>query len=89
MVSPSETNNPLGNAPMTNAWTEILSYEQITAKNAETAKLDPAFVTRSIAFWSSRTIKQLQTLKSQAWYANDSEQYQMARSYLRLSAVEA
>jgi hypothetical protein len=69
------------------AWTEILSYEQITANNAVTAKLDPAFVTRSIAFWSSRTIKQLQVLKAQAWNANDAEQYQKARSYLHLSGV--
>jgi hypothetical protein len=74
---------------MTSAWTDILSYEQIMARNIEAAELDPCFVRRSISFWSSRTIKQLQTLKAQAWYANDAEQFQMARSYLRLSAVEA
>ncbi len=70
-------------------WTDILSYEQIQANYALTAKLDPAFVTRQISFWSSRSIRQLETLKAQAWYANDAEQYQMARSYLALSGVSA
>lgn len=70
-------------------WTEILSYEQITAQFAKMSELDPGFARKSIDFWSTRTVRQLRSLKSGAWYSNQPEQFQLARSYLALSGEMA
>jgi hypothetical protein len=68
-------------------WADILSWEQLKANHDLTASLDPAFANRELCFWTSRTVKQLQVLKAQAWNVNDGEQWQKARSYLALSGV--
>lgn len=68
-------------------WTEILSAEQLAASYATTAKIDPAFASRSKAFWETQSVAALRGLRAGAWTANDPEGYQMARSYLALQGA--
>jgi hypothetical protein len=74
---------------MTNAWIDILTAAQLAADYAFTAKLDPRFAASDRKFWETRTVGQLQSLKSDAWYCNESHIYQKARSYLALAGIAA
>jgi hypothetical protein len=65
-----------------NHWGETLSAEQLEARYALTASLDPVFARDDRQYWESRTASQLRTLAAGAWCANQGEQYQMARTYL-------
>lgn len=68
-------------------WSEILSAEQLEAKYAATAKLDPRFAQKSKAFWEIQSVNSLRAHMAGAWTANDAEGYQMARSYLALQGA--
>ena len=68
------------------AWYHILSKRALEERHALTARLDPAFAAASRAFWEARTAIELSTIAAGAWYANDSDTYQLARSYLALKA---
>lgn len=68
-------------------WTHILNREEIAARHALTARLDPAFAARERAFYETRTKAQLETLASQAWDCNSPTGYQMARSYAALASA--
>lgn len=72
----------------TSPWTAILTAEQIDARFAAMAIVDPRMARESKAWWATRTPAQLRTLKAGAWDSNQSEQYQLAASYLALQTVE-
>jgi hypothetical protein len=75
-----------GTAAM-NTWTDILTADQLAAKYAFTATLDPRFAAEDRKFWESRTVAQLHGLKAGAWNCNEGETYQKARSYLALAGA--
>lgn len=66
---------------MSNPWTDILSVEQLAARTASIAALDPSFAVRDQKFYSDRTYAQLCSLERQAWNCNNAEAYQVARSW--------
>lgn len=72
---------------MSNPWMDLMTAEELAARTAETAKLDPAFAARDKAFYESRTAGDLRSLATQAWNCSQSEGYQVARSYLALKEV--
>lgn len=72
---------------MPGQWSTILSPAQLEADHALTMRLDPRHAIESRKFWESRTVIQLEILKSGAWMANDPDTYQKARSYLALAGV--
>lgn len=65
-------------------WAEVLNAEEIKAYHDLTASLDPSFARSQREFYEGRTEAQLSSLASGSWYANDSDGYQLARSYLAL-----
>lgn len=71
---------------MANRWTDILNNSQLEDMYASTASLDQHFATEQRKFWESRTINELHSLKSGAWYANDVECWQLAQSYIALGS---
>lgn len=66
------------------AWSALLSSAEIEARHERTEKLDPRFARTNRAWWETRTVEELRAAASGAWYANDAETYQLARSYLAL-----
>lgn len=63
-------------------WASFLSIEQIEARRAVTARIDPGFASRDRAWWDARTDAELHTIAAGAWDANEAERYQLARSLL-------
>lgn len=66
---------------MTTPWTHILTAAELEAYYALAAKIDPSHAARRRAFYESRTRVELDTLAYGAWMANDSDGYQMAKTY--------
>lgn len=67
---------------MENRWTDILSEAGLDARHARYAEIDPRFAKSQREFYEGRTAAQLKGLEHGAWMANDSDGYQLARSYL-------
>lgn len=65
-----------------NPWADILTPAELLERITLTARLDVRFAGDQHGFYSTRTADQLRALTTQAWYANDAEGYQLARSYL-------
>lgn len=65
-------------------WTCTLTADELEAHYTLTASIDPSFAKRERTFWESRTEGQLRALAAQAWNTNDSDQYQIARTYLAM-----
>lgn len=63
-------------------WRLVLSSDELAARFALTAKLDPAFAASERKWWEGRNAEQLRALLCGAWEANDADTYQLARSYL-------
>lgn len=71
-------------------WVHLLTAEELEARHALTARLDPGFAKREREFWETRTAAQLRVLEHQALRCADADQYQRARSYAaRLDLAEA
>jgi hypothetical protein len=66
---------------MSNRWTDILTPEQISDYHALTADLDPSFARKQREFYESRSAAQCDSLAHQSWLCNESDAYQLARSY--------
>ena len=71
---------------MANRWNDILTREQLETMYSSTAQLDARFASEQRKFWETRTVNELHSLKGGAWYANDVECWQLARSYLELAS---
>jgi hypothetical protein len=69
---------------MSNQWVDVLSPAELEASYRLTASLDPSFAQEQRRFYESRSIDQLKALVWQSWSSNDSDGYQMARSYAAL-----
>ena len=64
-----------------NPWTDLLTDEELEARHALTAKLDPCFAKQARFFWENRTDDDLRVLEWQALQCGDADQYQLARTY--------
>lgn len=65
-------------------WSHILTAAEIDERFAKTASLDPRFARNQRAFYEGRTVAQLDGMAGGAWFANDSDTYQLARSFAAL-----
>ncbi len=63
-------------------WSAVLTSAELESFHALTASLDPGYARRQMEFYEAQTARQLSALRSQAWYANDGDGYQLAGSYL-------
>ena len=69
---------------MASKFHHIMSRDELNARFAMTASLDPAFATRERRFYETRTEAELRAIAAQAWNCNDASNYRMAKSYLAL-----
>jgi hypothetical protein len=65
-------------------WTRILTAAELDTLFALTAKLDPRFARQQREWYEARTVQELRSHMNGAWNANDSDGYQMARSFIAL-----
>lgn len=65
-------------------WSHILTAAEIDAQFALTASLDPSFARQQREWYETRTTNELRSAMNGAWNANDSDGYQLARSFLAL-----
>jgi hypothetical protein len=63
-------------------WNTILTANELAARYAFTAKIDPSFAAQQSAFYDGRTDNELRALINGAWNCNDADGYQLARSHL-------
>lgn len=66
---------------MNNYWTHIMPSQEIAAYHGLTARIDPAFATRERLFFEALTAAQCDSLAAGYWLTNESDRYQLARSY--------
>lgn len=65
-------------------WSKVLNAAEIEAQFAFTAKLDPSFARGQREWYNTRTINELRSAMTGAWNCNESESYQLARSFLAI-----
>jgi len=65
-------------------WSHVLTAAEIEAQFALTASLDPSFARQQREWYETRTVAQLKGAAAGAWTANDSDGYQLARSFIAL-----
>lgn len=66
-------------------WTHVLTPEQLAARHALTASLDPAFAERERRWYEARTESELRCLMYWAMNTAEDGAYQLARTYLALT----
>lgn len=65
-------------------WSHILTADELDARFALTASLDARFARSQREWYETRTVNELRSAMNGAWNANDSDGYQLARSFLAL-----
>ena len=70
-------------------WSHILTAAELDARFALTAKLDPRFAREQRAWYETRTVQQLRSEMNGSWNANDSDGYQLARSFIAMKEGSA
>lgn len=65
-------------------WSHVLNAAEIAARFTLTASLDPRFARSQREWYETRTASELRSAMNGAWNANDSDGYQLARSFLAM-----
>lgn len=65
-------------------WSHVLNAAEIEAIFALTASLDARFAREQREWYDTRTAGELRSAMNGAWNSNDSDGYQLARSFLAL-----
>lgn len=67
---------------MSNQWSEVLTSAQLTERREMIEKIDPRFAAAQHEWYLRQSAAKLSAMVTGAWYANDPDGYQLARSYL-------
>ena len=68
-------------------WSHILTAAELDEQFALTARLDPSFARQQREWYEARTVQELRSHMNGAWNANDSDGYQLARSFIALKEI--
>lgn len=74
---------------MTSPWSHILTAPEIEAYFDLTTRLDRNFAVEHRAFFDRATDDQLRASMRGAWFANNPDGYQLARSFLNARDIVA
>ena len=75
----------LGTGGSPSSWTHVLTPEQLAARHALTASLDPAFAERERRWYGARAESELRCLMYWAMNTAEDGAYQLGRTYLALT----
>lgn len=68
-------------------WSKLLSKEEIEARFALTASLDPRFAAQERTFYETRTVRQLEYIAAQSWATNEGEYFQLTKSLIAFMLI--